>query len=217
MGFGTHTKETVLVVNAAAKCSIPVVESCAAMGLRVIAASDKKYCCGFYCRGTRERIVYPSPDENAEECVKFVVNILKQRRISVMFPLGHFMTDFIAKHQDEFRKYTRLVLPSYDIFFQGLSKIPTLKAAARVGCPIPQSWYPQDQPLDQIAKEVSYPVLVKPTIGVGARGITFCHSSQELFSKCEVITAAFGDSFVQELVPQTGTQYKTAFILDYSQ
>jgi D-aspartate ligase len=210
-------KRTVLVLDAAAKSSMPVLESCAAMGLRVIAASHKKYCCGFFSRATRERVVYPSPESHPEECLRFLLRFLQKRSIFMIFPLGHVMTAYIAKHQDALRQYTRLVLPAYEVFLTGYSKIPMLKAAEHVGCPIPQTWYPREQPLDAIARAVSYPVLIKPTIGVGARGITSCASAAELMTWFPEVEAKYGESFVQEFIPHTGTQYKCPFVLDHSQ
>jgi len=211
------SKENVLVLDASTKASIPVIESCTAMGLNVIAGSDKRYCCGFYCRGTRERIIYPSPTSEPEQCLNFLTSFLKENEISVMFPLGHYMTDFIAKNQGEFKKYTRFILPPYETFIQGLDKIPTLKAAIIAGCPIPKSWFPQEQPLSEIAKEVEYPVLIKPAISVGARGLTYCDSPEQLIEKFPKVEARYGRSFIQEFIPQDGMQYKTAFILDHSQ
>jgi hypothetical protein len=60
-------KEAVLVLDTLSKSSIPVLESCAAMGLYVVAAAEKRYCCGFYSRAVRERIVYPPPATHERE------------------------------------------------------------------------------------------------------------------------------------------------------
>jgi len=210
-------RETVFVLEAHGKAAVPVIESCGKMKLYVLAGSSRRYNCGFYCRATRERIVYPCPKHEPDACVAFLIDVLRKRQVSVLFPVGDVMTDLIARHQDEFRKYTRLVLPPYSIFVQGRDKIPTLQAAKRAGCPIPYTWYPKAQSLDQIARESDSPVLSKPAIGIGARGITFCQSPQELMSKFPAIETAFGESFVQEYIPQTGVQYKVDTILDQNQ
>ena len=124
-------------------------QSCSRMGLHVIAMSPKRYCTGFYSRHTRERHVCPDPVHHSDECLDFLVKFVQRRPVSVLIPLGHFMTDFIARHQEALRCHTRLVAPPYSIFVQGLNKCMTLKAAARVGCPMPRTWFPQDQPLAQ--------------------------------------------------------------------
>lgn len=210
-------REVALVADASAKSCVAVLESCARMGLYVIAASNYPYACGFYSRATRERAVYPNPEHEPEACLRFLVDLLRRRGVSVIFPLGHHMVAFVAKHQDSLRQYARIVLPPYDVFLKGLDKIPTLKAAAAVRCPIPTTWYPLEEPLDQIARSATYPVLIKPAIGVGARGLTYCHTREELLAKFPNVEAAHGRCFVQEFIPQTGLQHKCAFVLDYSQ
>ncbi len=212
-----ENKKNVLVLETQAKAALPVIESCASAGLHVIACAPHKHCSGFYSRGVDERIVYPRASSDPTGVVDFILDLLKTRDISMMFPVGDLMTDLIAKHQNEFREYTNLILPNYDIFVQGRNKILTLKAAQRAGCPIPQTWYSQDQSLEQIANEVDSPVLIKPALSVGARGMTFCQSSNDLLEKHSLIEADFGECFVQEFVPQTGLQYKVDAVLDRSQ
>lgn len=55
MMMQSNRKESVLVLEAYAKAAVPVLESCAAMGLHVIAASSKKHCCGFYSKAVTKR------------------------------------------------------------------------------------------------------------------------------------------------------------------
>ena len=210
-------KESVLVLEAQAKASIPILESCADMGLHVIAGSSKRHCCGFYSRAAKERVLYANPEKEQDKCITFLLDFLRNREISVLFPVGDIMTDLVAKHQDRLRKHTRLILPRYDIFVQGRNKTLTLKAAAKAGCPIPKTWYPQEQPLEKIANEAVYPVLIKPAISAGARGITFCYNRDELLEKFPRIEELYNESFVQEFIPQTGTQYKADIILDNNQ
>jgi D-aspartate ligase len=212
-----RNKKTVLVLEAQAKAALPVIESCSAAGLHVIACAPHKHCSGFYSRAVDERVLYPRADIDPDGVVKFLLGLLETRDISMMFPVGDLMTDLIAQHQNKFREYTNLILPGYDIFVQGRNKILTLKAAQRAGCPIPKAWYPQDQSLEQISKEVDYPVLIKPALSAGARGITLCQSSEELLEKYPLIETDFGECFVQDFVPQTGLQYKVDVVLDHSQ
>ncbi|MBN2210655.1 MAG: ATP-grasp domain-containing protein [Sedimentisphaerales bacterium] len=206
-------KNNVLIIDASAKSAIPVMESCAGLGLHVVAMATKRYCCGVYSRAVRERHFCPPPEQSPDVCMQTIISLLKRKQFHLLIPLGHIMTEFIARHQDIIRQYTQLILPPYPIFRLGLDKIDTLKAAEAVGCPTPRSWYPEEQSLDVICREVSYPVLIKPSVSVGARGISFCHNDLELQSKFPTIEDKFGRSFIQEFIPQTGMQYKTAFIL----
>jgi len=211
------TKESVLVLEAHAKASIPILESCADMGLHVIAGSSKRHCCGFYSRAAKERVLYANPEKEQDKCTTFLLDFLRNRKISALFPVGDIMTNLVAKHQDKLREHTRFILPGYDIFVQGRNKTLTLKAAANAGCPIPKTWYPQEQALEKIADEAVYPVLIKPAISAGARGITFCHNRDELLEKFPKVEEIYSESFVQEFIPQTASQYKADIILDNNQ
>ena len=212
------SKEAVLVLEVHAKASLPILESCAAMGLHVIGASSKKHCCGLYSKLVKEKLIYPPVDNSPEECLDFILDCVQKRPISVLFPVGDVMTDLIAKNQAEFRRYTKLFLPAYDVFVQGRNKILTLKAAQRAGCPIPLTWYLDDESLEKIIEKIpQYPVLIKPAISVGARGITFCNNGNEVINDFKKIEAQYGQSFIQEYVPQTGKQYKVDAVMDENQ
>ncbi len=213
----SSSHESVLVLGVKAKASIPILETCSALGLRVVAGSEIRHCSGFYSRATDERLLYPSPVTEPDACREFLLDYLSRNEISVLFPTGDEMTEIVSLHQDEFRKHTRLVVPPFEAFRQGRSKILTLKAAQRVGCPIPHTWYIDEMPLEQIAAEAMYPVLVKPAVSSGARGMLLCHQPDELREAFPRVEKAFGDSFVQEYIPQDGMQYKVDMVLDERQ
>lgn len=217
MGHAAKT-EKVLVLEAHGRAALPIIESCAELGLYVIAASSKKRCCGFYSKACYERLVYPLDQRFPEECVSFLLDFLSKRSVSVLFPVGDVMTDLIARHQNEFRKHTNLLLPSYDVFVQGRNKILTMKAAQRANCPMPLTWYPDDESLEQIIdKTPRYPVLIKPAISAGARGITFCNNKDDILNNFDKIKKDYGQSFLQEYIPQNGMQYKVDAVMDENQ
>ena len=208
--------EAVLVLEAEAKAALPIIESCGAMGLYVIAASSTR-CSGFYSRHTCQKVIYPSPRQFPEDCIRFLLDLLKKRKVSVLFPVGDLMTDLIARNQEQFRRYTNFVLPSYETFVQGRDKISTLIAAKQACCPIPKTWYPKQQSLEEIAEQACYPLLIKPAIGVGSRGIVRCDSKDQLLENFDKTEKKHGRCFIQEFVPQTGIQYKVDAIFDHEQ
>jgi len=213
----SQERSTVLVLEVQARAALPVIESCAAMGLRVVAASSRRLCSGFFSRHVSQRLRYSDPKEYPQEAIDAILEFLSQNQVEVIFPVGDLMTHLVAKRQDEFRRHTALALPPYEVFRQGRSKVLTLQAAQRAGCPIPRTWYPSEQPLENIAAEAPYPVLIKPDIGVGARGITLCRSARELLDSFGPVSRQFHDCFVQEFVPQDGLQYKVDLIVDAEQ
>ena len=197
------------------KAALPVLESCKCAGLRVIAGSSKKHSSGMYSKAVDEKVIYPSVETDPNGCIAFLLDYIMNNNIGVLIPVGDVMTDLIAKNQDEFRKYIKLLLPAYGNFVRGRNKVLTLKAAQKAGCPIPLTWYPDDEPLEEIIEKIpQYPVLIKPAISAGARGITFCNNKDELLSQYGRIESGFGQCFVQEYIPQDGIQYKVDAVMD---
>jgi len=211
-------QNSVLVLEVHAKASLPILESCRAMGLYVVAGSHKKHCSGMYSKAVDEKIIYPDVESHPNECAAFLLDYMKENNIEVLIPVGDVMTDLIARYQNKFRKYTNLLLPDYDVFVQGRNKILTLKAAQKAGCPTPLTWYPDDESLEEIIEKIlQYPVLIKPAISAGARGITLCNNKSEIIENYGRIKDVYGPSFIQEYVPQTGTQYKIDAVVDNQQ
>lgn len=210
--------DKVLVLETHAKASLPVIESCNAMGLQVIAGSFKKHCCGMYSKCVDKKIIYPCPNEKPAEFIAFLLAYLKNNKIDMVFPLGDIVTDIIAANQEEIKKYTKIILPNYDIFVQGRNKVLTLRAAHKANCPIPLTWFSEDEPIAQIIDKIKqYPVLIKPAISAGARGITICHSKEDVSNNFQRIYNKYGQSYIQEYVPQNGVQYKVDAVMDENQ
>lgn len=211
---------TVLVIEAEAKAALPIIESMARSGIRVAAASGKRFNSGFYCRGCRERYVYPSPRENIGRFQQWLLRFLQRHEIDTLFPVGHYGALAVSQIQDEIRKYTRLLMPAHDVFMAGYEKIATMKTALAAGVPIPDSWFPDNNPaaLEEALSRINqWPVLIKPSVGVGARGITWCYCADEVREHFPKIAAEHGESYLQDFVPPGGMQYKVDMLVDAEQ
>ena len=213
-------RPTVLIVETQAKAALPVIESMARAGIRVAAASDERFNCGFYCRCSRERRLHPSSKDDPEAFKAWLLDLLRRRDIAMLFPMGHYGTAVISQIQDEIRKYTRLLLPPDPVFRAAYGKVGTMKAALAARVPIPDSWFPADLPgglEEAIARIQRWPVLVKPDVGVGARGITWCHSADDVRRVFPAIERQHGESYIQDFVPPGGMQYKVDMLVDERQ
>ena len=186
-------------------------------GIRVAAGSERRLNSGFYSRGCRERFIYPSPRNRPDEFKLWLISLLARRRIEMLFPVGHYGALAVSEIQEEIRRYTRLVMPDARAFRQGYEKIPTMKAALAAGVPIPDSWFPADEPggLDAtLSKITRWPVLVKPSVGVGARGISWCYSPDEVRLYWPRLVQEYGECYLQDFVPPGGMQYKVDMLVD---
>ncbi|HUN81728.1 MAG TPA: ATP-grasp domain-containing protein [Phycisphaerae bacterium] len=211
------TRPTVLVIESQAKAALPVIESLHRAGIRVIVANTTWHNSGFYSRGVRERYLYPSPRHKPDDFKAWLLRFLSRRRIEVLFPIGHYGALAVSEIQEEIRRHTRLVMPDAATFRLGYEKITTMKAALAAGVPIPESWFPADLAggIEEVIQQIRrWPVLVKPTVGVGARGITWCHNADDVRRLYPLIAEAHGESYIQDFVPPGGMQYKVDMLVD---
>lgn len=207
-------------MEAQAKAALPVIESLARAGLRVAAGSETTRNSGFYSRSCRERHVYPSPRKKPDEFKQWLLGFLERREIDTLFPVGHYGALAVCEIQDEIRRHTRLVIPPLPTFLTAYEKIGTMKTAIAAGVPIPDSWFPEDNGgnLDASLSQIkSWPVLVKPSVGVGARGITWCHNAEDVRKQYGPIAEKHGESYLQDFVPPGGMQYKVDILVDGQQ
>jgi predicted ATP-grasp superfamily ATP-dependent carboligase len=93
-------------------------------------------------------------------------------------------------------------------------KSKTIKTALQCNIPCPSTFFPDEEAIADIARKVTYPALVKPNIGSGARGITLVGSAEELERAYLDIRDRYGECHIQEYVPKGGSQYKADLFLD---
>ncbi len=218
--MNTLKNQTVLVIEASAKAALPVMESLAKRGLRVAGASSTRMNAGFFSVYCHKRYVYPNCQYHPDGFKEWLIHFLRTVNIEQVFPVGHYGAVAVSEIQDEVRRYSRLVMPEHEIFLKGYEKIPTLETAMKVNVPIPDTWFPGNDASgleDTISKIERYPVLIKPSVGVGANGIVWCHTPDEIRYHFPRIAGKHGTSYIQDFVPPGGMQYKLDMVVDYDQ
>jgi predicted ATP-grasp superfamily ATP-dependent carboligase len=119
-----------------------------------------------------------------------------------------------VRNQDLFAKHTSLPLVDFERYVNCRDKTRTMKMAQRIGVPTPKTYYPEEEPLAEIAKQLTYPAVLKPNTSDGARGISYPENADELASLYRSTVANYGPCHIQEYIPHTGMQYKAEFVLD---
>ena len=207
-------KGKVLVIGADENPSLPIIESLSTKGMEVHAASHKRVCVGFFSKFVHKRFVYPSPFIDDQSFVHSLSDYVRREGFDVTFVTGDQTTDLLVKNKDLFIQHTALPLVDLERYVNCRDKTKTMKIAQRIGVPTPKTYYPQDEPIEQLARHLTYPVVLKPNSSDGARGIFYPQSADELLHSYRTTTAEYGPCHVQEYIPHTGRQYKAELLLD---
>lgn len=171
----------------------------------------------FSCNLTRfskyatESVEYPLPDERPDRFLAFLLAHVRDRDYEFLVPVRDETTVLVSKHKDEISKYVDLYMADHEKIQRLNDKGETIKLAQRVGIPTPETYFPERRPIDEIKRTADFPLLIRPRVSSGSRGITFVRSPSDFDEAFETVSREYGKPFVQEYVEKSG--YTTACML----
>jgi D-aspartate ligase len=205
----------VLLLGANENPALPILANLHRHGVPVTVAAHKRVCVGFFSRYPVRRLTCPDPKGDNEAFVRWVEDTVRSGAYAVTLACGEEQTWLLSRAKPRIAAYTRVAVPSADIFLTCRDKARTMRAAERLEIPIPKTYYPEDAGLEAVIRAIpSYPVVLKPCVSNGARGISYPRSAEELREAYPKTKAGFGDCIVQEFVSHEGMQYKAEVLLD---
>jgi predicted ATP-grasp superfamily ATP-dependent carboligase len=190
-----------------------IARSLGERGVPVIGLTAARGVYGNFTRYART-VLCPDSRTEPEKLAFFLVNLGRQfdRRIAI-FPTRDDDLVFLDRHRSELEPYYSIVAPEGPVLRVCLDKYETYLAAERAGIASPRCWMvegPSD--VTRVAKEVSYPCVLKPVSAhrwrqgdnwklVGERKAIAVASKEELAAEYRSIARADKRAVVQELVP----------------
>lgn len=203
----------VLVMDGRIQSCLPVLKALRQAGHQVTIAESDPLCVGFFSRYPHRRIRHHDPRKDPERFLADLVGHLSTGEYDVLIPILDVTAELVSQHKQELEKFVRIPLVEYPIFMRARDKSQTMRIAQAHGLPIPKTYFPDEMEIDQIAGMVDYPVLIKPNISVGSRGLTRVKDQRELKKLYPMVVARYGPGTIQEYIPQTDLQYKAEFFL----
>ncbi len=192
----------VFVTDAQMRSSLAVIRSLGKKGLDVTAGEETKFTTGFFSKYCHNSVVYPSPKKQKDLFIKSILNELMKSQYDVIFPVADACLLPLIEHEREISQYSILALPARQIFMKAFDKGNTLKIAIENGIPCPKTYFINNlDELEAIKSKLEYPLIIKPRISSGSRGIELCKSSDELIIKFNKVFFQYGPLLIQEYIP----------------
>jgi predicted ATP-grasp superfamily ATP-dependent carboligase len=208
------TTERLLLTDADAKSTLAVTRAMGKRpGMRVHVAADKGLALAKWSRFAVKRHLIPPAKTDPEGFVDAIVALNKEWQFNVIMPVADYDIAALLDAPSDKTGELVMALPPREAFYRAWSKSTMMKAAIKAGVPCPETYFPKDEPIEQIAKRAKYPLLIKPDISAGARGITMVSDASELPAKYADVVDAWGPSHLQEFIPQGGGQFKSEIIV----
>jgi predicted ATP-grasp superfamily ATP-dependent carboligase len=204
----------VLLLDGDTRQVLPVMRALRVAGHHVTVACDSRISVGWFSILPHRRVKVPSPVSQPGQFLKALIDLLRDERYDVTIPLVDICASLVVEHKAELEQYTRMPVPDHDVFMLARDKANTMRICQEKNIPCPRTYFPEEQSIAWIRDRVNYPVLVKPRIGHGAIGIFRVSAPEELESVCRKVEKEYAPCIVQELIPQTGLQYKVQLFRD---
>lgn len=191
----------VFVTDAQMRSSLAIIRSLGKRGLEVTAGEETRFATGFFSKYCKHKVVYPSPTKNRKEFENYLLKVLQKNEYDVIFPSAQACLEPIVFNEKEISKYVKIALPPSNIFIKGYNKEITLKIAMENNIPCPKTYFPRClDDLYSIKDKLEYPIIIKPRISYGRRGVRICNSFDELVIKYKEVCSTYEKPLVQEYI-----------------
>lgn len=151
---------------------------------------------------------------SSEEYLNLVKKYIIENQIDAIIPMGDVLSEFLSKNKKSLQPLVHYQMPDYADFVRATDKNQLMTLCMEKGYPHP---YTINSVTDISAVDQSiipFPLLIKPNITCGARGMTLVNSYDELMNKYPIIKKEYGDCHLQQYVKQGGAQVEVQLYVD---
>jgi len=208
------TRLRVLIIDDG-RTALPFMKSLKRAGHHVTVACGSRLTTGYFSRYSDRRVVWMDYFTHPEEFAARMVEYVRRYRPDVTLAVGDNSVRMVVRNIDKMAPWTRLTVPEEKTYDRAADKAQTMAFCMENGIPCPKSYFPDEEPLEEIIGRVPFPVMVKPRRGMGAVGLHRMETPEELRRHYETIKQQHGDLLIQEFIPLAGgTQYQAEAFLD---
>ncbi|MGV1098213.1 carboxylate--amine ligase [Thiovibrio sp. JS02] len=173
-------KPSVIVTSGKSRVAYNIVRSLGKHGCIVHVAEGDSGAMSFASRYARGSFVYPSPFVDPEGFKGCLLRKIEELHVDLLIPVLE-ETFLVAKHKEEFSRHVKLVVPDYEQILSAHNKDRWESLAEKLGIPHPRTAAASALVADpSLARELRYPVLLKPKQGGGGWAIQEAASADAL-------------------------------------
>jgi biotin carboxylase len=149
---------------------------------------DKRYYTPSPAKDWRAGRIAKENTASEEAYIKAVMGICEEEKIDTIFPSFDPHVYVFSKNKGRFERMGVLIpVPNYETVITPLDKYRTLCAAQEIGFPCPKTYLPEGEDgLKQIAKDLGFPLVIKPRFTAGGRGTIAVWDFSELIKGVEL-------------------------------
>ena len=195
--------------------TVAAVRALGRMGLRVTVSESTYLAPALFSRYCYRRVHSPSPVLQPSQYLDFIQDYLTRHPHEVLMPMEEGTLLLLAQHRERFAHITRFPFAAYDDLLFARDKLKVLRRAEALDIPTPKTYeITRMDEGEQLARQVQYPVVVKPRVGSGSTGLYYASEPSQLSFALERLFLSGKSPLVQERLPGDGAGIGASFLLD---
>ena len=179
------------------------------LGCVVTAVCCSKDDVAYRSRFTKDKILEPATRHDMNALEKLLDREIPSGKYDVVFPMNEPSTKLLLENSDKYRKYVKYACADKEGFVNAENKQLTMELCMKNGIPCPITKM-DDESMDEFLKKVSFPLILKPRIGSGSRGIHKADNKTELDELINSGTVKVEEYVIQQFM-QRGEVHRVSY------
>jgi len=197
--------------------SLPFLKSFHQSGHKAICICNTRLSECYFSRYPSKRLIWPSYVTDRLAFERELINYISEHKIDVTISVGDISSEILSRNRETLLKHTHLTVPDYTTFIKASDKWTLMEYCMANSLPCPKTYKLDDEFFLGNHEFLKFPVIVKPTRGLGAVGVVRFDNMYELGKKYKWLKARYGELIIQEHIPQEGgMQYQAEAFSDKS-
>lgn len=204
----------VLVTDCNSRKALCVVRSLGKQGYEVITGDKDGFNLTRFSKYSSKFLFLPDPINDRNEYLNRLVKIVLKEKIDVLIPMEDETVELVIENMELFQN-VKTLLPDYNTFIIARDKGETIKRAISLGVSCPNTYFVKGlDELNNLKDGISYPVIIKPRISSGSRGIIHAHNNKELVNKYVEIHNKYPYPIIQDYLSGDFIKVQVLLIMD---
>lgn len=168
-----------------------VVRSLAKRGVTVHVGDNSALAMSRVSRYTRSFTRLPDFFAEPQQYISALREAIIRTGAEVLLPCSEDI-ELVIRHREELPEYVQVVVPALSDWVIAEDKRGYIERVKRVGCPVPETFDVEStEHLQELARKLRFPVLVKVRMGNGARGVRVVENRELLENEFFKIVSDF--------------------------
>ncbi len=188
------------------------------LDVKVFAITEGRINAGYASRYINKKIVCPHYEVYGDEYKAFLFDFLRRQTIHAIIPLGDKSAYFLSQHKPEIEAefHAACLVQDAPLFNLARNKQKLMALCEQEGFPHPRTRKIENNEasIRAAADYVGFPAVLKPDVGMGARGIVLVDNVEEIRQKISIALEVYKTCTLQRFIKNNGIYYNVMLYRD---